>query len=122
MNSIKIIIMNSILNNKKIRIFSLMMVFASVIAIGFFMQSCSSNIDELNEVYSNATHYFLLGTSSAQVCAIGNNAIAYGYGFATGTVTISLTFNHPNYTVSFSGTLGSNSGGTGQHTHPLHLQ
>jgi ABC-type enterochelin transport system permease subunit len=42
MNSIKIIFMNSILNNKKIRIISLMMVPASMIFAGIFMQSYSN--------------------------------------------------------------------------------
>jgi hypothetical protein len=42
MNNIKQNVMNSILNNKKIRIFSLVMVLASMISVGIFIQSCSN--------------------------------------------------------------------------------
>jgi hypothetical protein len=35
--------MNNILNNKKVSVFGLMMVLASVISAGIFMQSCSSD-------------------------------------------------------------------------------
>jgi hypothetical protein len=50
MNNIKQNIMNNI--NKKIRIFSLVMVLASVIAVGIFMQSCSSEREEISFDYS----------------------------------------------------------------------
>ncbi len=66
----------------------------------------------------SASHYFNLGTSDAQVKALGSNAIAYGYGFSTGTITINLTFSYPGYQLTFSGALGSKSGGVGQHSHP----
>jgi hypothetical protein len=61
-------IMNSILNNKKIRIFSLVMVLASVIAVGIFIQSCN---DEEFYGSSSAENYteadFLVVSSEFQV-------------------------------------------------------
>lgn len=68
----------------------------------------------------NATHYFLLGNSAAEVSAIDHNTIAYGYGFSTPYITINLKFTGQTYEVSFTGSgFGSQSGGQGTHTHPL---
>ena len=66
----------------------------------------------------NASHYFILGNSDAEVSEVDLNTIAYGYGFSTPGITISLTFTGQIYTLSFSSTLGSTAGDTGWHTHP----
>jgi hypothetical protein len=67
----------------------------------------------------NASHYFSLGNSDAKVSEIGNNTIAYGYGFSTPLITINITLTGSNYNVSFGSMIGSTSGGNGQHSHPL---
>jgi hypothetical protein len=59
--------MDSILNNKKIRIFSLVMVLASVIAVGIFMQSCSNEEFDGNSPTGNYTEAdFLIASSEFQ--------------------------------------------------------
>jgi hypothetical protein len=67
----------------------------------------------------NASHYFSLGNSEAKVSVVNSNTIAYGYGLSTPYISISITLTGSNYTVSFSTTIGSHCGGSGQHTHPL---
>ncbi|MDR2423615.1 MAG: hypothetical protein LBD59_02685 [Prevotellaceae bacterium] len=68
--------------------------------------------------YYNTSHGFQMGSSAAQATIVGDRSIAYGWALATPNVTISITFQTPNFTLSFGGSGGTKIGGTGQHTFP----
>jgi hypothetical protein len=77
MNNIKQNVMNSILNNKKNRLFSLVMVLASMISVGIFIQSCS-NEDEYTYNSSNNSKLELLVTSP-EYKDLNGNILNFGY-------------------------------------------
>jgi hypothetical protein len=81
--------MNSILNNKKIRIFSLVMVLASMISVGVFIQSCSN--EDINDNLRDAPPKLKSLMTSSEYINTNEHIESFGKELKTNYSKLSVT-------------------------------